>query len=51
VVDWNRVVELGAVLVAPQIVHPAQGDVTVFKSLGLGIADVALAGLLTARMA
>ncbi|BFG80431.1 ornithine cyclodeaminase family protein [Paraburkholderia terrae] len=50
IVNWNQVVELGAVLVAPQIVHPAQGDVTVFKSLGLGIADVALAGLLTARM-
>lgn len=50
IVDWDSVVELGAVLANPQIAHRARGDVTIFKSLGFGLADVALAGLITRRM-
>ncbi|WP_026225746.1 ornithine cyclodeaminase family protein [Paraburkholderia tuberum] len=50
VVDWDRVVELGVVLTNPQIADRARGDVTIFKSLGFGLSDIALAGLITRRM-
>jgi ornithine cyclodeaminase len=49
-VDWDNIVELGAVLANHQIAHRARGDVMIFKSLGFGLADVALAGLITRRM-
>jgi ornithine cyclodeaminase len=50
VVAWDDMVELGAVLANRRIAHRARGDVTIFKSLGFGLADVALAGLITRRM-
>lgn len=50
VVAWDDIVELGSVLANRRFEHRAQGDVTIFKSLGFGIADVALAGLITRRM-
>jgi ornithine cyclodeaminase/alanine dehydrogenase-like protein (mu-crystallin family) len=50
VIDWDGIVELGAVLANGRFAHRARGDVTIFKSLGFGLADVALAGLITRRM-
>jgi ornithine cyclodeaminase/alanine dehydrogenase-like protein (mu-crystallin family) len=52
VVDWNNVVELGSVIaIANGDIHSrAQGDITVFKSLGIGLADVALGELVTRRI-
>lgn len=50
VVAWDDIVELGAVLANRRLEPRARGDVTIFKSLGFGLADVALAGLITRRM-
>ena len=50
VVAWDDIVELGAVLANRRFEPRARGDVTIFKSLGFGLADVALAGLITRRM-
>jgi len=50
VIAWDDIVELGAVLANRRIEPRARGDVTIFKSLGFGLADVALAGLITRRM-
>ena len=51
VVDWDNVIELGhAVLNGTTPAERSSGGITVFKSLGFGLADVALAGLVTHRM-
>ncbi|MCA8023644.1 ornithine cyclodeaminase family protein [Burkholderia metallica] len=50
VVDWSRVVELGSAIASGDIDPRAQGDITVFKSLGIGLADVALGELVTRRV-
>lgn len=50
VVDWNNVVELGSAIVTGDIHSCAQGDITIFKSLGIGLADVALGELVTRRV-
>jgi ornithine cyclodeaminase len=48
VVEWPAIVELAAAA-AERPVPGRSGDLTVFKSLGIGVADVALAGLVTRR--
>lgn len=48
VVDWNNVAELGSAIANGH--SRAQGDLTVFKSLGIGLADVALGELVTRRV-
>jgi ornithine cyclodeaminase/alanine dehydrogenase-like protein (mu-crystallin family) len=50
IVDWDRVVELGKAILSGQPQTGTTGDVTEFKSLGFGLADVALAALVTRRM-
>lgn len=58
VVDWNNVVELGDALAAGGTDRGSNssnggavnGDITVFKSLGIGLADVALGELVTRRV-
>jgi ornithine cyclodeaminase/alanine dehydrogenase-like protein (mu-crystallin family) len=50
VVDWNNVVELGAAISDESFRSSTQHGVTVFKSLGIGLADVALAELVTRRV-
>ncbi|NKJ49327.1 ornithine cyclodeaminase [Burkholderia sp. SG-MS1] len=50
IVDWNSVVELGNALAAGSINHCVDSDITVFKSLGIGLADVALGELVTRRV-
>jgi ornithine cyclodeaminase/alanine dehydrogenase-like protein (mu-crystallin family) len=48
VVEWPALVELSAPAAdRPDVRRP--GDLTVFKSLGIGVADIALAGLVTRR--
>jgi ornithine cyclodeaminase/alanine dehydrogenase-like protein (mu-crystallin family) len=49
VIDWSNVVELGDVIANGDIQKGAQGDITVFKSLGIALADVALGQLVTRR--
>jgi ornithine cyclodeaminase len=52
IVDWDTVVELGhAVGSGTTQTRGFTEDITVFKSLGFGLADVALAALVTRRMA
>ena len=43
--DWTRVVELGALVQGTARGRRAAGDITIFNSLGVGIEDVAIAGL------
>lgn len=47
VVDWNSVVELGSAIASGAIDPRRRDDITVFKSLGIGLADVALGELVT----
>lgn len=49
VVDWSNVVELGDVIANGVAQEQAQSDITVFKSLGIALADVALGELVTRR--
>ena len=42
VVDWSKIHELGTLL-AEEAIRPAASGVMVFKSVGIGLADVALA--------
>jgi ornithine cyclodeaminase len=52
IVDWDNVVELGHTVGRGTAQAGAfTGDIIVFKSLGFGLADVALAALVTRRMA
>lgn len=50
VVDWTRVVELGNALATGGIDRTNESGITVFKSLGIGLADVALGELVTRRV-
>lgn len=47
--DFARAVELGAVVAGQVAGRPAADAITLFKSLGLGLEDVATAGLVYAR--
>ena len=49
VVDWSTVAELGDVIVNGVAETRSQADITVFKSLGIALADVALGELVTRR--
>ena len=49
VVDWSTVAELGDVIVNGVAETRSQADITVFKSLGIALADVALGELVTPR--
>lgn len=42
--DWSRAVELGTVVSGATPGRNAAGDITFFKSLGIGLEDVAVAG-------
>jgi ornithine cyclodeaminase len=44
-IDWNNVSELGALLVDKQAPRTAGDGIVVFKSVGFGLEDVALAAL------
>lgn len=48
VVDWSSVIELGTAIANGH--SRGRGDITVFKSLGIGLADVALGALVTRRV-
>lgn len=50
VVDWDRVVEIGDVLTGEAANSPAQG-IRVYKSVGVGLVDVALAALVYKKIA
>ncbi|HTI16975.1 MAG TPA: ornithine cyclodeaminase family protein [Trinickia sp.] len=50
IVDWNNVIELGDAIANGDIHSRVQGDLTVFKSIGIGLADVALGELVTRRV-
>jgi ornithine cyclodeaminase/alanine dehydrogenase-like protein (mu-crystallin family) len=50
IVDWTRVVELGSALHAGKAEWHLRGEIVVFKSLGIGLADVALGELVTRRL-
>jgi len=50
VMDWSNVVELGDLIANGDAQERAQGDITVFKSLGIALADVALGELVTRRV-
>lgn len=50
VVDWDNVVELGGAIATGGVERPEQDNITVFKSLGIGLADVALGALVTRRL-
>jgi ornithine cyclodeaminase/alanine dehydrogenase-like protein (mu-crystallin family) len=50
IVDWTSVAELGSALHAGKAEWHAQGEIVVFKSLGIGLADVALGELVTRRL-
>ncbi|WP_144158403.1 ornithine cyclodeaminase family protein [Paraburkholderia sp. BCC1885] len=49
VVDWSNVAELGDVIANRVAGKRSQADITVFKSLGIALADVALGELVTRR--
>ncbi|WP_042270952.1 ornithine cyclodeaminase family protein [Paraburkholderia heleia] len=49
IVDWSNVVELGDIIANGDVRERSPGDITVFKSLGIGLADVALGELVTRR--
>jgi ornithine cyclodeaminase len=49
VVDWSTVAELGDVIANGVAGTRSQADITVFKSLGIALADVALGELVTRR--
>lgn len=50
-VDWDRVVELGAIVAAPAAGRSGpDGAITVYKSVGVGMEDVALANLAARRL-
>ncbi|KAA0587374.1 ornithine cyclodeaminase family protein (plasmid) [Azospirillum oryzae] len=50
VVDWERVEELGAVVAEPNAWRGDHEQIIVFKSVGVGIEDVALANLVARRL-
>ncbi|CAB3766705.1 ornithine cyclodeaminase family protein [Paraburkholderia solisilvae] len=50
IVDWTSVAELGSALHAGRAEWHSQGEIVVFKSLGIGLADVALGELVTRRL-
>jgi ornithine cyclodeaminase/alanine dehydrogenase-like protein (mu-crystallin family) len=50
IVDWTSVVELGSALHAGTADLRPRGEIVVFKSLGIGLADVALGELVTRRL-
>lgn len=49
VVDWSNVAELGHVIANEVAETRSRADITVFKSLGIALADVALGELVTRR--
>lgn len=49
-VDWERVEELGAIVADPAAGRSDDGQIIVFKSIGVGIEDVALADLAVRRL-
>lgn len=49
VVDWSNIVELGDVIANGCVQERPRGEITVFKSLGIALADVALGELVTRR--
>lgn len=49
-VDWSRVEELGAVVADPDRWRNDDGRIVVYKSVGVGIEDVALANLVVQRL-
>ena len=49
VADWSTVSELGDVIANGVAETRSQADITVFKSLGIALADVALGELVTRR--
>lgn len=49
VVQWSNVIELGSAIANGAAQPRAAGDITVFKSLGVGLADIALADVVTRR--
>ncbi|MBY4791146.1 ornithine cyclodeaminase [Burkholderia multivorans] len=50
VIHWEEVVELGSAIANGDSLGRDEGDITVFKSLGIGLADVALGELVTRRV-
>jgi ornithine cyclodeaminase/alanine dehydrogenase-like protein (mu-crystallin family) len=40
--DWQKVRTIGAVVASPQSARRSPGDITLFKSLGVAMEDVAL---------
>jgi ornithine cyclodeaminase len=51
VLAGKRVIELGEALAGTARVRTAGGDVVLFKSVGVGLEDIAVAGLAHARLA
>lgn len=49
-VDWNSILELGDILTSPALTSGARDEVRFFKSVGLGIADIAVAVAAFARL-
>lgn len=51
VFDWNDVVELSAVIGGNGLVRTSDSDIIVYKAIGVGLEDVALAELIHRRIA
>ena len=49
-VDWERVEELGAIVADPALGRSDDEQIIVYKSVGVGIEDVALANLIVQRL-
>jgi alanine dehydrogenase len=47
--DWSRAVELGQIVAGHAPGRPSAEDITLFKSIGIGMEDVATAGLVYTR--
>jgi ornithine cyclodeaminase/alanine dehydrogenase-like protein (mu-crystallin family) len=47
--EWERAVELGAIIAANAPGRPSDEAITLFKSVGVALEDVAVAGLVYAR--
>lgn len=50
VFDWNKVVELSAVIGGSEPVRKSDSDIIVYKAIGVGLEDVALAELIHRRI-
>jgi alanine dehydrogenase len=47
--DWERAVELGAIVAGNVLGRPSAEAITLFKSVGVALEDVAVAGLVYAQ--